>query len=143
MGTSGATSLRLGRPDHAGRWILDVHPRSSGLGLIRIDLISAAHCRSGRSGLSLTYALSLGPARQSYLRSLTPRAHLSALVAYPRARPPADLFSAVHFRSDGQYSLVPLRMVKLLKKPSVFQESTRCPWVLRRPLDSYNRPPTF
>jgi hypothetical protein len=34
----------------------------------------------------LTYALSLGPTCQPYLGSLTPRAHLSALTAHPRAR---------------------------------------------------------
>jgi hypothetical protein len=75
-GTSGAAALRIGRPDRAGRWIPDVHPRSGGLGLIRTDLISAARCRSGRSDLPLTRALPLGPVYQSYLRSLTPRTHL-------------------------------------------------------------------
>jgi hypothetical protein len=54
--TSGAATLKTDRPDHAGRWIPDVHPRSGGLGLIRTDLILTARCRSGRSDLPLTRA---------------------------------------------------------------------------------------
>jgi hypothetical protein len=50
-----------------------------------IDLISAARCRPGRSDLPLTRALLLGLAHRSYLRSLTFRAHLSALASHLRA----------------------------------------------------------
>jgi hypothetical protein len=38
-------------PDRACYWISGVHPRSSGLGLIRIDLISVVRFGSGRSGV--------------------------------------------------------------------------------------------
>jgi hypothetical protein len=75
--------------------------------------------------------LLLGPVCQPYLRSLTPRAHLSALAARPRPRARLrDLINVVDRRSNGKYSPVPLHVVKLLKNPSVFQESTRRPYVL-------------
>jgi hypothetical protein len=52
-------------PDY---WISGVRPRSDGLGLIRVDLISALRSRSDRSSLSPSPApLQLGPAGQPAL----------------------------------------------------------------------------
>jgi hypothetical protein len=64
-GTSGTAALRTGRPDRAGRWIPDVHPRSGGLGLIRTDLILVARCRSSRSDLP-------SPAPYRWAQSVSP-----------------------------------------------------------------------
>jgi hypothetical protein len=81
-GPSGATALMSG----SGCWISSVRPRPDGLGLIRADLTSTLRSRSGRSPLSPSPApLPLGPACQPHPSSLTPRAHLSALAARPRA----------------------------------------------------------
>jgi hypothetical protein len=131
---SGETSL-WGRvaPPHpwpaTGRWISDVHPRSSDLGLIKTDRITTVWCVSHRSDpLPSPAPLPLGPTYQPYLGSLTPRAHLSALAARPRPRVHLrDLIWAIDRRSDDQFSPVPLRVVVLLKRPSDFWESTSRP----------------
>jgi hypothetical protein len=84
-------------------WIPSVCPRSGGLDLIRVDLISALRSRSGRSPLSPSpVPLSLGPACQPRPGSLTPQAHLSVLAARLRPRAcPRDLIVSVDLRSDG------------------------------------------
>jgi hypothetical protein len=108
---SGDAALKTSRPDLADHWIPDVHPRSGGLGLIRTDLISAAHRRSSCLDLPSPTPLPLGPVRQSYLRSLTPRVHLSALAVRPRTRARLhDLISAIDLRYDGWDGPIPLRM---------------------------------
>jgi hypothetical protein len=112
-----------------GCWISGVRPRSDGLGLIRADLTSALRSRSDRSPLSPSPTpLPLGPTCRLRPGSLTPRAHLSALVARPRPRPrarPRDLISAAHSGSCGPEYPIPLRAVVLRKKPSGFRELTR------------------
>jgi hypothetical protein len=42
---------RRRHPDHAGQWISDVHPRSSGYDLIRTNLILIVRCKSSRPDL--------------------------------------------------------------------------------------------
>jgi hypothetical protein len=119
--TSGAAAIRTGRPNRVGRWISDVHSRSGGLGLIRADLILVVCCRSSRSDFPLTCAPAAGPGLSAYLRSLTPQAHLSALIARRRVHVLAPgLFSAVDLRFDHREIPIPLHVVKLLKRPPVF-----------------------
>jgi hypothetical protein len=66
--------------------------------------------------------LPLDPAYQPYLRSMTPRAHLSVLAVCPCSRARLrDLIWAVDRRSDSQFSPVPLRVAVLLKRPSGFE----------------------
>jgi hypothetical protein len=135
---SGETSPR-GRaaPPHpspvACRWISGVRPRSSGLDLIRPNLILTAQSRSNRSPLSPSPApLLLGTAYQPCPGSLTPRVHLSALAARPRPRArPRDLISAVRSGSCGPECPITLRAVILLKRPLVCLQSTCCPWFSR------------
>jgi hypothetical protein len=56
---------RSGNPARGCHWISGVHPRSSGLGLIRLDLISTVCFGSGRSGVcALAAPLPSGPACQ-------------------------------------------------------------------------------
>jgi hypothetical protein len=75
--SSGTAAPRTRRPNR---------PRSGGLGLIKTDLVATVRCESNCSApLPSPAPLSLGPARQSYLRSLTPRAHLSVAPAPTRS----------------------------------------------------------
>jgi hypothetical protein len=105
-------------------WISGVRLRSSGLDLINTDLISTVRCRSSNSvPLPSPAPLPLGPACQPCPGSLTPRAHLSAR--------PRDLISVVCLGSCDTECLIPLRAVILLKRPSVYLESTRHPWFSR------------
>jgi hypothetical protein len=111
----------------AGRWISGVRPRSGGLDLIRTDLISTVRCRSSSSApLPSPAPLLMGPACQPCPRSLTPRAHLSALAVRPRAQL-RDLISVVRSWSCGPDYPIPLRVAVLRKRSSGFRESTRRP----------------
>jgi hypothetical protein len=46
--SSTAAALRTDQPDRTGRWISDVHPRSDGQDLIRIDLTSTVRYKASR-----------------------------------------------------------------------------------------------
>jgi hypothetical protein len=92
VGTSGAAALKTDRPELAGRWILDVHLRSGGLGLIRTDLISVAHGRYGRLDLPLTCAPTVGTG-PSVLPQVTdaPSPHVGAHRASARSSARSNL----------------------------------------------------
>jgi hypothetical protein len=103
---------------------LPIHPPlgdfQDGPDLIRPNLIPTVRLRSDRSDFPLTVPLPLGLVCQPRYPLVIDRpSPLVSACLRPRARP-WDLFSAVDLRSDDRESLIPLRVVKLLKKPSTF-----------------------
>jgi hypothetical protein len=91
---------RSWNPSRACRWISGVHPRSGGLGLIRLDLISTVCFGSGRSGAR---PRSCSVAGSSLLVPLTQVAILP--VPPMSCARPRDLISDVRSRSS-----IPLRV---------------------------------
>jgi hypothetical protein len=98
------------------------------------------HWSAGPVPLGPFYQFDLRPSHPPNPLARGPDASATRLTLAPPVRSPRSarprprslfLIWAIYKRSDGQYSPVPLRMVKLLKKPSVFRESTRRAWVLR------------
>jgi hypothetical protein len=98
-----------------------VHPRSDGLGLIRIDLISTVCFGSGRSGARPRLLSVAGSNRSVCLPTSVADLPGPLVSACPRPRARLrDLFSVVDLRSDGRESPIPVHVVKLLKRPPTF-----------------------
>jgi hypothetical protein len=91
-------------------WILSVHPRSGGLGLIRSEVIPTVHSGFERPDPRHRPCSAARPDSQSCLRSLTPPGlPVSARRAFARARP-WDLISVIRLRSCGRDGSIPLRV---------------------------------
>jgi hypothetical protein len=111
-----------------GCWISGVRPRSGGLDLIGADPIQIWLFPT----LSLTHAPAAGPGLSAPpWFADAPSPPISTRRAPAPACSPADLISAVDFRSNGWADPIPLRVEVLRKKPLGFRESTRRPWFSR------------
>jgi hypothetical protein len=150
----------LEKGTEASRPIPAVHLRSDGSILNSSSPILAAHRRSNGPGPLPPHpapALPAGPACQPARARAArwprlsarprPRCPLAPPDSRPRprcplappisrsgrralARPPADLILRVDLRSDGRRSPIPLRPRVFLKRPPVFWNLTRRPWIL-------------
>jgi hypothetical protein len=108
--SSGAAALKTGRPNHAGRWISDIQPRSGGQELIRTDLTSTVRCKSIRPDPLPSPALCAGPGPLDLPPVAgTPSPPVSARRASARARL-RNLISAVDLRSNGSAGPIPIHM---------------------------------